>query len=349
MGDAPECSWVTRQWIELLSRERSSYQVQAGYAETLLHSGSRADAAALCSLLIDSDLSYRLDVVLGPIMAHGDPSLARRLLDAARRVDWQARDDLAVSVLHALGYLGCQDAVELLVEQAVVGNHYQCLHACLGLLHLDLSAHADTLLGALERCAGKNLFPEFLPALAAKLDPDPARLQWLLAQGQSASTDCNGGLLLGIALFGAQARGVFLDVLDDPLWEAQGGGTGTDRWAFVGTRLLEIELGELYQRVHARWLAGDHGAQQRHRVQVLLALVQLRLRSRWTGLRQIQWPGESLPELAELLFGWRTPNQADNLSSIVSAVLPERSSSVHELERLLPSRIVVELMSSTTR
>jgi hypothetical protein len=60
---------------------------------------------------------------------------------------------------------------------------------------------------------------------------DPAWLGRLVEWGEgAASTDCNGGLILGIALPGDDsARAAFSLLLWNPRWEAYGGGTGSDR------------------------------------------------------------------------------------------------------------------------
>jgi hypothetical protein len=73
------------------------------------------------------------------------------------------------------------------------------------------------------RAAGK-----YPAGVATKLD-DPSWVDKLVAWGEGpASADCNGGLILGLALLGGRAE--FIMALWNPRWEAYGPGTGL-KWS----------------------------------------------------------------------------------------------------------------------
>jgi hypothetical protein len=155
--------------------------------------GGPADAAALLPLLLDDPAAGG---ALLPVLAcHGDRSTAAALLGV---------HDRNPEVLHAVGYLGHEDAALILWEYALHGDWDAQCAAVLGLVHLrcdgiDVAAQ-------LRRHEGCGLFPELLPALAVKTG-DPSWARRLLQWGTTyASTDCNGGLLLGLALLGGSGR-----------------------------------------------------------------------------------------------------------------------------------------------
>ncbi|WP_326687108.1 hypothetical protein OIE63_08030 [Streptomyces sp. NBC_01795] len=299
----------------------------------VLRHGSRADAEALLPLFVD-DPGAREGLL--PVLArHGDRTLAARLLEAGTE-SGRLIEGVPAELLHTVGYLGYEPAERMLWEH-VEGTYEEdpcdevsygevsygeAMSACLGLLHLPCQGLRTGIAAALERHRGSPFFPEFLPALATKTG-DPAWLGKLLEWGAGgASTDCNGGLILGIALHGGAARAEFTRLLWDPRWEAHGGGTGADRWAYAGTRVLGLGLPELYAALRAR-LRMRPGSPEaaRHALAVFTALLRLRVARPWLGVRLAAEPQDTCEALYDLLFEWSSPDEDDSLTGLALRAL----------------------------
>jgi hypothetical protein len=317
--------------------------------EVVLRHGSLADARALLPAFLDSPAT-RPDLV--PVLAaHGDATIAERLVAecvVAGRLD----EDVPFEVLHALGYLGYEPAERLLWQYVEEPDPNGVLpasgvpEACLGLLHLRCDDLRTEIGQALERHVGAALFPEFLPILATKTG-DPSWLGRLVKWGEgAASTDCNGGLILGVALHGPPAIPEFLRLLWNPSWEAHDSGTGSYLYAYAGARVLGLDMARLYGDLTAR-LNGEADAEVNwHCVTTFAALLDLWLRRPWLGLTMAPDPPETFGALYDLLFEWSTPHQDDSLIGLAGRVLDPGDSTVttlYELERELRLRATYEM------
>jgi len=278
--------------------------------------GSRSDAEALLPVFLkDPDACEKL---LPVFARHGDLALAERLL-ATSVEGGRLREGVPPGVFHAVGCLGYEPAERMLWEY--VERSDESMDACLGLLHLPGRGLRTEIARALERYMGDAWFPEFLPALAVKTG-DPSWSQALVAWGERASDDCNGGLMLGIAMHGDAARAEFLRMLWNPRWAAHGAGTGASHWAYAGARILGLDLAELYTDVVARLEFDADTKVKRHCVRTFTALLSHWAGRQWTGLRMAPDPMETHEEMLELVFEWSTPNTDDSLVALVRRVLP---------------------------
>ncbi|MGV9313620.1 hypothetical protein ACWDR0_15735 [Streptomyces sp. NPDC003691] len=310
--------------------------------DVVLRHGSRSDAEALLPVFLD-DPGARERLV--PVFArHGDTSIAERLLEAAVE-GGRLRDGMPTGVLRAVGYLGYEPAERMLWEH-VEGPYDQSADACLGLLHLSCRGLRAEIAEALEGYEGSHLFAEFLPVLATKTG-DPSWLGRLVAWGEDgASTDCNGGLILGIALHGDPARAAFDRLLWNPRWEAHGGGTGSDYWAYAGARVLGLGMPELYAGLVRRLSADTGSTGKRHCLSTFIALLGHWGERGWLGLRTASDPDESADALCSLLFEWSTPHEDDSLTGLAGRVLDRDDgllTRLHHLEAALWSRAGHEL------
>lgn len=330
---------------ELLDRYGSARQAvtsrwESTVVDVVLRHGSRSDAQALLTEFLEDPEARRR---LVPVFArHGDLSMAERLLAACVEAG-RLREGMPEEVLHAVGVLGYEPAERLLWEH-VEGPHHEAMNACLGLLHLSCRGLRTEIAQALERHFGANLFPEFLPVLATKTG-DPSWLGKLIEWGEDgASTDCNGGLILGIALHGDRAE--FTRLLWDPRWEASGGGTGSDYWAYAGSRVLGLSMPELYTDLVAR-LRSDAGMDdKRHCLSTFVALLDYWAGRPWLGLNNAPEPTETYDVLCDLLFEWSTPHQDDSLIGLAGHVLDHDDhvlTRLHELRNELHVRASHEL------
>ncbi|MGW1991306.1 hypothetical protein [Embleya sp. NPDC001921] len=292
--------------------------------------GSRSDAQALLPAFLD-DPEAREELI--PVFArHGDLAMAEYLLDASVEAG-RLRDGVPTEVLHAVGCLGYEPA-ERLLWNYVEGEYWGSTDACLGLLHLPCRGLQAEIAEALERHLGDNLFPEFLPVLASKTG-DPSWLGRLVEWGEGgASTDCNGGLILGIALYGDAARDEFTRLLWNPWWEAHSTATGSNRWAYAGARVLGLGMSELYADLVARVKSEAQPENKRHCVAMFTALLGL-----WTGgwrlgVRMAPDPSETSDELIDLLFEWSTTHNDYALLGLAHSVLDHDDHIITDLHHL---------------
>lgn len=298
--------------------------------DVVVRYGSRCDAEALLPVFLNGPAARER---LVPVFArHGDTSVAERLLEASVE-GGRLRDGVPTGVLHAVGYLGCESAEQMLWEH-VEGPWHESRDACLGLLHLSCRGLRTEIAEALERYAGANIFPEFLPVLATKTG-DPSWLGKLVEWGEGgASADCNSGLILGIALHGDAARAAFIRLLWNPHWEAYGGGTGSDYWAYAGARVMGLGMPELYTELVARLNSETGSGNKRHCIHTFTAILSHWMDREWLGLRMEPDPDESVDALCSLLFEWSSPHEDDSLIGLASRVLDHDDSLVTTLHHL---------------
>lgn len=337
---------VSRATRELLDRYGSDPAAVAWWWEStavgvVVRHGSRSDAEALLPVFL-ADPEARRDLV--PVFArHGDAGTAERLLEAC--VDkGRLREDAPEDVLHAVGYLGYEPAEQLLWEH-VEGSHHVSKAACLGLANLSCRGLRTRIAESLERHLGANLFPEFLPVLAAKTG-DPSWLGRLVEWGESgASTDCNGGLILGVALHGEAGRAEFTRLLWNPRWEADDSATGSRLWTYAGTRVLGIQMADLYADLLTRLRSGTE-SENRHCLDAFTAMLECWGGRTWLGLRGVPDPRESHEALHDLLFTWSTPHEDDSLTHLAIRTLGHEDRTVtalYHLEANLRSEVLHEL------
>ncbi|MFB7918370.1 hypothetical protein [Streptomyces sp. NPDC056061] len=325
-------SWATRKLLDRYAGDPAAvtWRWESTVVDVVLRYGSRSDAEALLPVFLD-DPEARARLV--PVFArHGDIGMAERLLEASVEAG-RLRDGVPTGVLRAVGHLGCESAERLLWEH-VEGSYPESVDACLGLLHLSCRGLRTEIAKTLERYAGSHLFPEFLPVLATKTG-DPSWLERLVEWGEgAASTDCNGGLILGIALHGDTARTEFTRLLWNPRWEAFGGGTGSDYWAYAGARVLGLGMAELYAELVARLRSGADADTKRHCVETFTALLGHWADRGWLGLRMAAEPDESSEALCHLLFAWSSPHEDDSLIGLAGRVLDRDDRLVDTLHHL---------------
>lgn len=250
--------------------------------------GGADDAAAL----LERMLAAPDELVGWALMKVGTRASGEALLRAFV-ADGALRAGAPEVVLHALGYLGVEEAEPVLWAAARARDYGLHQSACLGLIDLACVGREAAIADEIRGCHGKNLFGEFWPALAGKVG-DPGLIAPLYAAGAATSTDCFGGVLLGLALLGERAA--FERVLFDPLWEAVDGATGNRRWSALGVRILGLSICALHRARMGR--LGDP------EVEVLAALVHAHATSEaFPGVRAAGRPADDDLALYRECFG----------------------------------------------
>jgi hypothetical protein len=168
-----------------------------------------------------------------------------------------------------------------------------------GLLNLPCDSIRDGIRAEVERCYGRNLFPEYVPALAFKTG-DPTLLEGIWTLGSTtASTDCNGGIILGIALYGEAGRPYFRRLMWDPYWEADSTATGSLGALYAGLQCLGTGVVDVHRELLARLPDTPH---PRGDAAVMLGVLESWLGVRGSAIRGCEGPVERGADVHRALF-----------------------------------------------
>jgi len=336
---------ATVRLARLLASPQRRWWMEDALLSVVERHGAPEDSRMLLGEFLRSP--SRCERIIPALIAHGDHETAAVLADRFV-VDGRLIEETPVGVLEVLGALGLNEATPTLFHYLCHGDHSEGRSAALGLLHLPCTEIRAEIAREIDGCEGRHLFPEFIPALACKTG-DASWIDRLVAMGDAASTDCNGGLLLGIALFGEQARDRFTKVLWDQHWEANDTGTGSCRWAYVGTKLLGLTPEVLYADLCGRLSDHDDVRSTRYCVSVLVKMVERWAEGASTGLRWLPAAPMSATALLHLLFDWSDPNRDDGLAGRVKEALGKEywdsglHNHIHGLEQELNLRMQHEV------
>lgn len=266
---------------------------------TVIRLGSIEDARALWQAFVHEPERFR-DTVPA-LMAHADEAMATGIFAAMTTADGRLREGGPAELLHLFGYCGIAQAERMLWEYARGDGTWtsECEPAVRGLLHLPCTSLRGEITATILGYRGESLFPEYVPALAAKTGRSDL-LEVLVEMGDTASTDCNAGIVLGIALYGDAGRDRFSEAIWSPAWEAGGTGTGTVRATHDGLCVLGLSLRELFAEWERR--AGE-GADPLHGAVLLTNLLRERLQRPHTGLRFAPQPPDTFADVHAALYG----------------------------------------------
>ena len=350
---------ATESLLATMERPRSygtAAREEDALVEVVRRFGGAEDLAALLAAFLRDPA--RCEPLLAPIQALGDAATAERLYDRCI-AGGALGPEMPEGVLHALGWLGLPGVEEMLFEHARMavpgmewGAHVAAVH---GLLNLPCASIAAAIGAEVRGYRGKNLFAEYVPALSYKTG-DAALLEEIFELGATtASTDCNGGIILGVALYGEAGRPWFLRLMRDPAWEADSTGTGSAVALFDGLRCLGIGIGDLYREVRARLPESEH---PRHDLLVLREMLRMWLARRPSPIRGCEGPAETAAEVHRALFAWSTPNTPDGLIELCGDVARRPSEADYAwtwerlghdlfmLERQLEERMVEDALAA---
>lgn len=312
------------QWYQ--SDLKIDVSIASVYCRIIAQYGGPEDAAALFRLFAGKPSDFAREMLLDPVMRLGDLALAEEI-DRLCFEQGRLKEDVPSAVLHALGFMGYEKYIDYMVECVSANDWYLSKDACLGLLHLPCEKHRERLKSELEKIYGQPLFPEFLPALSFKVAGEEI-VPRLLAWGERASTDCNGGLVLGISLFGRTQREHVQSILMDPSWEMFSIGTGSHWWGYMAMQSAELTFRELISKLKAQMSLARNEADSapdkrtiEDRLKVLHDLLELKLADEPHPVRFSAINQESLIELYQALFQWSGEHKDDSLTGRIGACL----------------------------
>ncbi|MCE5168741.1 hypothetical protein LQV63_05370 [Paenibacillus profundus] len=307
---------ITQKLIHL---NRHNNRLDAGivsaYADIIAKYGSIDDAIALAQWFLESPADFN-GSLLYPIMKHGNEKLAKELHNNCFYHN-ELREGIPDDILHVLGYLGFTDCTEQLISYMEADDWGLSMSACMGLLHLPCDPYKDLIKSKLEKWVGQSLFHEFLPALSFKCAA-PEIVPRLADWGEhAASTDCNAGIILGIALFGTGQKDVLKHILWSPNWEAHGTGTGTCIWSYVSMQHVGLTFKELIGDIKHAPVFMEDRTELDYRLDVLYEMLSLKLTYHKQPIRFACQNNESIREIYQDLFSWPTPHKDESIIGLI--------------------------------
>lgn len=313
------------------------------YAKTIQKRGTHVDAALLLPLVLEAPERY--SAYLPVLEKHGSLATAEALMERCCPGGRLAAS-MPSRVLRTIGYLGFEPAERMLFEVAQDPLHGPNMDACLGLLALPCRSIREALVVALEEHEGKLSFPEFLPVLAIK-DTSSSWLERLVAWGNVASTDCNGGLIVGIAAHGAPARSAFEELLFSPTWQAGAAATGAAAWTYAGARMLGLTMQSVMTLLRARLRNATSLREKCVAFDALNALLAGWLGQPWHAIHGVTDPTESWLTVREVVFRDSADGTNDAAPDLARASLGADDARRVELEELrveVETRVALELL-----
>lgn len=318
--------------FKLEPNHRDLTYIQAALHVILLI-GSKKDADALLTIFLANPTELGLSEVLPAFAKYGDLHYAEQLFEACFK-DNRLKDDVTEELLRVLAQLKYEPLKKVLAAYLFEedGNYFLTKSAVYGMLHFDATEYQLQIAEAIEACYGENLFKEYIPALVSKLPLPEEYLEKLYHLGEHyASTDCNGGLMLGFALSGKAGKYYFMKALKNPNWDATNSGTGTVYATYDGLKYLNICFAELFKDLNTE----TDTAQKDYLFDCLLELLDCRMKdTEPAGL-------ESFTELQSLLFN---ANATATLDLIDIATALDRSNDGLTLKYALEHGLKEELM-----
>ncbi|WP_299456145.1 hypothetical protein [uncultured Microscilla sp.] len=296
----------------------------SSYVKAIDQLGSQEDLQVLLDLFLKQPDNYKYTDLLYAIKRRGNKAMANALVKHCFDDQLLLKKGITEEVLDCITWLEHPQA------EAILWRHFHhkktdySIHqaACIGLLHFDLSAHQGVILKAIEACIGKNLFDEFVPALVCKVTDVAKRdelVERLYESGSTVtSTDCNGGIVLGLALSSGRGEELFKKLFWDEYWEVQGGGTGTNTFAYTGLQYLQITIQDLCRQIQADIDSGQDDQQTIHQLRVLRAMLSCRMRRPYSLLKFSPVFTDSLLNVYASVFSWSTPHKDDSLAGLAS-------------------------------
>lgn len=339
---------ATHLLIDALTTSGSDYAVAAAAALTVERFGSRADADALLPVFLEQPVGRSLAI---PALARlGDAALARRLFDACCD-EHGLREAVDPQLLYCFGYHQLMAARPIVWGYArldpalryrarsIPGENRPAVMAMLHMPCDDMRAEIEAAIRLF--CNTDVLFPEYLPALAAKTGSRDL-LAVIHERGGLGEIDFIGGFALGVALYGAAGRDRFRDLIWAPEWKAVG-----DTDIFDGMCALGMSVADVFDDFRSRETAL---ASPWRGVDLVATLLRYRI-DEWHGpFRFVRYPPDDLLTLRTRLFLGRDGGRGDDTLQAAAArhfgVDSLQSARVEELEQRLMQRYEMELLAA---
>ena len=265
-----------KDYLNIDNEQRNGIIIDS-FVNSILKCGTKADADLLLEQYIMNPFDFDHAYLLKLFRKFGDLSYAQKIFNTVI-IDNKLIKDAPPETLEILGHLKYEPVKNILSDYGfgeIEADYYLQRSSILGLLHFDCKEFEQKIKEGIFTCYGKNLFPEFLPAMVCKLPDQNAYLEKLFEVGDEyASTDCNAGIILGFSLCPDEGRKYFNRALFNPNWEIFSGSTGTICFAYEGLKNLNMSIADLYPKIQSL----TENVPLEYHLRVLFSLFEQRIR-----------------------------------------------------------------------
>lgn len=320
------------------------------YASAIAKLGTLEDIKVLLDLFLQKPNAYSHTSLLYVIQKRGNVEMAEALVQNCFDDDGLMKEDINSDVFDCLVWLEHPKTKEILIRNLLNPNldHSGHCSVCTGLLHYDGSTHQELFIKEVEACIGKNFFDgEFVPALVSKIhQPKRDELIGQLYESGSTvtSTDCNGGIVLGLALSEGRGEELFRKVLWDDHWEADDSSTGTGNWTYYGLQYLGITMCNLFDQIKES-VDNEHVETPYivHQLRMFKAMLSRKAYGAVSPFKFVAPDKETYQEIYQHIFAWDDPNTDNSVNSIASR-FTQGKLSFYDEERLINRRMEEEIL-----
>lgn len=267
----------------------------------------------------------------------GDVELAEKIFNTVV-VDNKLNEETNPKILNLLGDLKYEPIKSILFQYGFSQDdhdyHLQS-SALRGLINFDCHDYVEEIRANIHACYNKSLFPEFMPALVCKLTDKKNELEQLYEQGNTvASTDCNGGKILGFSLCGEEGKIHFKKALFNPNWETFSVSTGTVGFTYEAMKNLDISFAELnsdVKQLHDK-------SELEYALRVLFSLFEMRI---------LDYEDEKMDcfrALYGIFYSWENPEYSNNFIDMAKQV--NKESEAYQYMRIFETRMTEEILIS---
>jgi hypothetical protein len=321
---------TTNELIEYLKLDKSRREVSiiCSLVNSIVKCGDKTDADAVLTQYLTNPYDFKYSYLLPIFKTFGDHSIAEQIFNISIYQN-KLNENANPEILEVLGYLKYAPIKQILayyVFESRDAEYYITKHSVLGLLNFNCDEYQNCIEIEIDKCYGKNLFPEFVPALVCKLENKNSILENLYKLGSEiASTDCNAGIILGFSLCGEEGKDYFRRVLFDRNWETSSTGTGTIHFTYQGLKNLDITFKELYFEIKTI----SDKVDLEYCLDVYFALLKKRIDDIETNKK------EPFGEIYTTLFKWK--NEKYNIIDLAESV--DKVEEAYEIEKLIELKL----------
>lgn len=323
---------TTKELIEYLQLEKSSREssIICSLVNSILICGNRTDADAILTQYLTNPFDFDYSFLMPIFKTFGDDTFAEQIFNISIQQN-QLNENADSEVLEILGHLQYAPVKQILANyifESKVTDYYILKSSALGLLHFNCDEYQNKIEIEIEKCYGKNLFPEFVPALVCKLKSRKSVLDNLYKLGSEiASTDCNAGIILGFSLCGEEGKEYFKRVIFDQNWETNSTGTGTIHFTYQGLKNLDISFKELFYEIKTI----TDKVKLDYCLAVFFALLKMRIEDIEINKK------EPFTAIYTLLFKWKNNKKDYNLIDLAEIV--GKMDEAYEIKKLIEMKL----------
>ncbi|HEV2831579.1 MAG TPA: hypothetical protein VGW31_06330 [Hanamia sp.] len=319
---------TTYELIKYLKLDKSERELTiiCSLVNSIVKCGDKSDADAVLNQYLTNSYDFHYSYLLPVFKILGNHSVAEQIFNVSIYQN-KLNENASTEILDVLGHLKYAPIKQILADyifESRETDYYISKNAVLGLINFDCGEYQNNIEIEIEKCYGKNLFPEFVPTLVCKLKDRNSILEKLYELGSKfASTDCNAGILLGFSLCGKQGRQYFKRVLFDRNWEACSTGTGTIHFAYEGLKNLGITFKELYHEIKP--ISDKENLE--YCLDVFFALLKKRIDDIEINKKEL------FADIYTTLFKWKNDNESDNIIDLARSI--DKMEEAYEIKKLI--------------